>query len=172
MIPERRFHAWNRGFTTLELVTAIAVTMIVGAFCVKPIHGLLQRIKLQNAADGIKHYVLNARIRSVANPDRQCGVVFRLHPGTAKDDTVFAFLEKDPSDKRYVQGQDSLYLAPLVVRKRDRIRLSVPTGFPTEVVFRGDGSASVSARIAMNLNAFNDTLDILASTGRVKVVKH
>lgn len=156
----------------MEMMIAVIVILVAAAFCVKPVHGLIHRIKLQNAADGIKHYVLNARIRSVSSPDRPCGVVFRLHPGTATDDTVFAFLERDPPDKRYVKGQDSLYLAPLVVRKRGQIELSVPPGFPTEVVFRGDGSASSSARIALRLKGFSDTLDILASTGRVKVIKH
>lgn len=155
----------------MEVLVTVAVLLVVSAFCVKPLNGLIQRIKLQTAADGIKHYVLNARIRSVSSPDRPCGVVFRLHPGTAIDDTVFAFLERAPSDKRYVEGQDSLYLAPFVVRKRDRIDMSVPAGFPTEVVFRGDGSASVSARIALSLNVFKDTVDILASTGRVRVKK-
>lgn len=167
-----RFRGWNRGFTTIELIVAVIVILIAAAFCVKPVNGFLQRLKLQNAADGIKHFVLNARIRSVSNPDRPCGVVFRVHPGSTTDDTVFAFLEKDPPDKRYVQGQDSLYLAPLVIKKKDQIDISIPAGLPSEVVFRGDGSASVSAKLALKLKGFADTLDILASTGRVKVMKH
>jgi NAD(P)-dependent dehydrogenase (short-subunit alcohol dehydrogenase family) len=74
------------------------VVGVMAALAGKPLHGLIQRIQLQSAANGIKHVLLNARLRSVANPDRQCGVVFRLTPSQAQDDTVFAFLDATPDD--------------------------------------------------------------------------
>jgi hypothetical protein len=39
-------------------------------------------------------------------------------------------------------------------------------------VFRSDGSAIASGKVALTLKGFKDTLDVLASTGRVKVIKH
>jgi hypothetical protein len=160
------------GFTALEILAAVIVLLILCAVCARPLGGLLERIKLQNAADGMKHYVLNARLRAVSSPDRHCGVVFRFHPGTSTDDSVFAFLETDPPDKMFTQGHDSLYLSPMVIAKKEGITAGIPVGFPTELVFRGDGSATASAKVTLNLKSFYDTLDVLASTGRVKVVKH
>ncbi len=158
--------------TAIEIIIAVAVLLIVSAVCVKPLAGLMHRLKIQNAADGMKHYILNARLRAVSNPDRHCGVVFRFHPGNTWDDTLFAFLDRNPPDKLYVQGQDSTYLAPLVIQKQDKIAITIPAGYPSVVTFRGDGSASGSAKIALSLKGFQDTLDLLASTGRVKVTKH
>lgn len=151
----------------------MAVVIVIGvlsALVVKPLQGLMNRIKLQSAANGMKHALMNARLRAVANPDRQCGVVFRLHGSPTMDDSVFTFLERNPPDKLYVRGQDSLYLAPFVVKKVDQVVSSIPTGFPSVVVFRGDGSASASARVILSLKGLSDTLDVLASTGRVRVV--
>jgi hypothetical protein len=69
----------------------------------------------------------------------------------------------------YEKGVDSLYLAPFVISKnRDKISMSIPTGFPSVIVFRGDGSANASARIVLSLKAFKDTVEVLASTGRVR----
>jgi hypothetical protein len=159
------------GFTTTELLAAAAVFLVLCAVCVKPLGGVIKRIRLQNAADGMKHFVMNARVRSVSNPDRRCGVVFRLHPGSNMDDTLFAFLEKSPPDMHYVAGQDELYLAPYVIPRKQGITAAVPAGFPTELVFRGDGSASASAKVALSLGPFRDTVDVLASTGRVRVIR-
>lgn len=132
--------------------------------------GLIQRIKLQSAANGMKHMIMTARLRAVANPDRHCGVVFRLHGTGPANDSVFAFLETSPADKLYTKGRDSLYLAPFVVNRKDRIVTGIPAGYPSVIVFRGDGSATASAKIVLTLGSLQDTVDVLASTGRVKVV--
>jgi Tfp pilus assembly protein FimT len=155
----------------MEMIAAVVVLGILAALSVKPLNGMVQRIRLQNAADGMKHYVLNARMRAVANPDRHCGVVFRIHGAGGADDSIFAFLDSNPPDKHYVKGQDSLYLAPMVIPRNQGILADIPSGFPTELVFRADGSASASAQVELTLKSFSDTLDVLASTGRVKVIK-
>ena len=162
----RRFEG---GWSFLETAAVIIVVGVMASLAAKPLQGLMQRIKLQSAANGIKNVLLNARLRSVANPELQCGVVFRITPGQAVDDTVFSFLDATP-DKVYVRGRDSLYLSPFVVKGRDRITASIPAGYPTTVVFRGDGSANVSAKIVLTLMGMKDTVDVLASTGRVRVV--
>lgn len=162
--------ARQRGYSFLEVVAVILVVGIMAAFAVKPMRGLFQRIKLQGAANGVKHLIMTARLRAVANPDRHCGVVFRMHGSGPADDSVFAFLETSPADKLYTKGRDSLYLAPFVVNREDRIVTAIPAGYPGVIVFRGDGSASASAKIVLTLGTLQDTVDVLASTGRVKVV--
>ena len=100
------------------------------------------------------------------------GKRIRLRVINAAADTVFAFFDRNPPDKNFVAGQDSLYASPLVISRKEKITSQVPVGYPTVITFRGDGSASASGKIALTLKTFMDTLDILASTGRVKVTKH
>jgi Tfp pilus assembly protein FimT len=170
-IMVKRFSQGDSGMTAMEVTIAVCVILLLALVTAKPITSLVQRIRLQNAADGMKHLIQTARMRAVSSPDRYCGVVFRFHRGAA-DDTVFAFLDASPSDKHYVAGQDQAYLSPYVIPKTQKIISSVPAGYPTELVFRSDGSAIASGKVALTLKGFKDTLDVLASTGRVKVIKH
>ncbi len=157
------------GFSALEVLVVVAVIGILAGLCIHPLSAFLQRIRLQNAADNMKHYILNARIRAVSNSERHCGVVFRVH-AAPKDDTVFAFLEENPPDNIYTKGKDSLYLSPFVVKKSEAISSRIAVGFPALIVFRGDGSATASAKVVLTLKANEDTVEVLASTGKVKVV--
>jgi prepilin-type N-terminal cleavage/methylation domain-containing protein len=165
-----KFRVGEQGFTFLELVVALVVILILTAFSVKPVIAFLDKIKLQNAANGIKHLILNARMRAVSNVYKHCGVVFRVNPSSTGDDTVFAFLESNPPDFVYTPGQDSLYGKPFIVGNKSRVAMTVPTGYPTTIVFRGDGSANQSARIVVSMKNFVDTVKVLASTGKVKLV--
>ena len=160
----------RNGFSALEILVALVVISVLTALAIKPVTGLLQRIKLQNSADGIKHLILNARMRAVSNPNTHCGVVLRMHASTTIDDTVFAFLEDNPPDFVYKAGQDSLYGNPFVVEMKYKITTQIPSGYATVFVFRGDGSCNLSANVVLSLNAYHDTVSVLASTGKVKVV--
>lgn len=168
----RGFRAGCAGLTALEIVIAVCVVLGLSALTAKPITHMVYRIRVHNAADGIKRMVQNARMRAIASPDRYCGVVFRFHAaGSAVNDSVFSFLDANPSNKTWVPGQDQTYLSPFVVPRKQGIAISIPAGFPSELVFRADGSASASAKVVLTLKGIRDTLDVLASTGRVKVVK-
>lgn len=162
------FRRGNQGFTVTEILATVVVISILAAFSVKPVMALLEKIKLQNSANGIKHLILNARMRAVSNAQRHCGVVFKVNP--TGNDTVFAFLETNPPDNIYTAGQDSLYGKPFIIESKSKIAMTVPTAFPTSIVFRGDGSANLSARIVVTLKTFVDTVKVLASTGKVKLV--
>lgn len=150
-------------------MVVVVIIGILSAFAVKPITGFLQKIKLQNSANGIKHLILNARMRAISNAYRHCGVVFKVNASPV-DDTVFAFLESDPPDNIYRAGVDSLYGKPFVIEKKSQLAMTIPGDVPTTIVFRGDGSANVSARVVVTLNNFVDTVKVLASTGKVKLV--
>ena len=160
----------RNGFSALEILVALVVIAVLTSLSIKPVTGLLQRIKLQNSAEGIKHLILNARMRAVANPNTHCGVVLRMHASTTIDDTVFAFLEDNPPDFIYKAGKDSLYGDPFVVEKKYKITSLIPGGYPNVFVFRGDGSCNLSAKLVLSMNAYHDTVTVLASTGKVKVV--
>lgn len=157
------------GFTAMEALVAVVVLGIAAALIAGPVREMFDRIKLKRAADAVKHMILNARVRSVSNPERLCGVVFRIGEQAGMDDTVFAFLDAVP-DRRYEPGRDQDYLAPLVVRDREGVRAGIPSGYPRLLVFRGDGSATASAKIVLTNGRKSYTVDVLASTGRVKVV--
>jgi Tfp pilus assembly protein FimT len=174
MMPKAdSLYSGSAGWTVMQVVMTVCVILILSTVTAKPLSGLVRRIRVQNAADGMKHYLLNARMRAVASPDRHCGVVFKFHAaGSLLNDSVFAYLDANPPDNHYVAGTDQLYLSAYVVPRNQKITVAVPAGLPTEVVFRGDGSATVSAKVTLTLQGFKDTLDVLASTGRVKVTKH
>jgi prepilin-type N-terminal cleavage/methylation domain-containing protein len=157
------------GFTAMEVMISLIVVAIVTSLVMKPVTGILQRMKLQNTAEGVKHLLLNARMRAVSNSQRHCGVVFQLDPNPLIDDKVFAFMDESPFDNIYTKGKDTPYGNAFIIPKKYRIKASIPKNFPTVVVFRADGSANSSAKLALTLNNFIDTVDVLASTGRVKV---
>lgn len=160
------------GFTAMQLIVSAGVMLILSAVSAKPLSALIYRMRLQNAAEGIKHMIQNARVRSVANPDRRCGVVFDFYPTTSpKSDNVFAFLEGNPPDNIYTAARDQLYLAPFVIPRKQGFSVSVPLGYPTVLTFRGDGSALSSAKVLLTYKGMQFTVDVLASTGRVKVIK-
>jgi len=166
-------YSGSAGWTIMQVVMTVCVILILSAVTAQPLSGLVRRIRVQNAADGLKHFILNARMRAVSSPDRHCGVVFKFHAaGSLLNDSVFAYLDANPPDNHYVAGTDQLYLSAYVIPRNQKITVAVPAGLPTEVVFRGDGSATVSAKVTLTLQGFKDTLDVLASTGRVKVTKH
>jgi Tfp pilus assembly protein FimT len=160
------------GLTLIQLSMAVSVLVIMCAVTAKPLTGVFYRLRLQNSAEAIKHIIINARSRSISSPDRHCGVVYRLHASTSTlNDSVFAFLDANPPDNVYIAGQDTRYLAPYVIPRKQKIVAAIPAGYPTVLVFRGDGSATSSSRVALTLKNMKDTVDVLARTGRVKVIK-
>lgn len=160
----------NRGFSLIEILVILVMVSILTGLAIKPLNGFLQRIKIQSSADGIRRMLLNARVRAVANSFKHCGVAFRVSSGTANTDydQVFAFFD-DNANNIYEVGIDSLYGAPFLVRRRDKLFMTLGATTPTEIIFRGDGSANSSGKIILKLNTYTDTVVVLASTGKVKV---
>jgi Tfp pilus assembly protein FimT len=157
------------GFTVFEIGIVLVIVSILSGLAVKPLTAWIQRINAQKAADGLKHYILAAKSRAVSNANRHCGVVFKLHP-TGADDTVLAFFDKVPINNVYDKGTDSVYSRPYIIKKSEQITSTIPSPYPSVIVFRGDGSANASANIVLTLKNIKATVDVLASTGRVKVV--
>ena len=150
------------GFSALEITVVMVLVGVLSALAVKPISGWIKRVRIQNAAEGIKHLVIVARSRAIANPSLHCGVFFDVTTGAQK---ALLFLDRDNSST-YSASQDSAYLQPY--KMKDNIVLSIPAGSFSTLVFRGDGSANQSTTVNLTLGAMVDTINVLASTGRVK----
>lgn len=129
----------------------------------------VKRIQAKNAFDGVKHYMVLARSRAIANPGKHCGVEFRLYAANSKhNDSAIAFFDLN-GNKAYDVGKDSLYSKPFVFKKSEGLTAKAQGASPKVIVFRGDGSANASMKIDLTLGKFQSTLDVLASTGRIKV---
>jgi hypothetical protein len=86
-------------------------------------------------------------------------------------DSAFAFLDlSNPPNNVYDPGIDSTYRRKLVFKKSEGLELNLPGGAATAtIVFRGNGSANTSISVDLTLGNYTDAVNVLASTGRVKV---
>lgn len=163
---------WYRapgGFTVAEILVVLAVAALLAALAARPAARLLDGIKMKNAVNAIRQVTLSARSQAVANPRLHCGVVYRVNAGPGPD-SVWSFLDRSvPPNNVYDPGVDTRYQAPYVLDSKDKVEIAWAN--PATVVFRGDGSAYRSAKVAIRLGSRVDTLDILASTGRVRVIR-
>jgi Tfp pilus assembly protein FimT len=162
----------DAGLTLIQLITSVSVLVIMCAITAKPLSGVFTRIRLQNSAEAIKHILMNARSRSISSPDRHCGVVFAFHAANSPlNDSVFAFMDGNPPNNIYDNGADERYLSAYVIPRKQGIVASIPTGYPSLVIFRSDGSATSSAWVAFIIKTMKDTVDVVPTPGRVKVIK-
>jgi Tfp pilus assembly protein FimT len=162
----------DAGVTTFQLLMSACVVLIMCAMSVKPLSAFYNRLQLQNVAEAIKNILINARTRSISSPDRHCGVVYVLHAANSPyNDSIFAFLDANPPNNIYDNVLDERYLSAYVIPRKQKITAAIPPGYPTLVIFRGDGSSTSSSKVALTLKNMKDTVDVLASTGRVKVIK-
>jgi prepilin-type N-terminal cleavage/methylation domain-containing protein len=160
----------NHAFTALELVVAVVLVAILTALAVRPGMAFLARIKMNNAVNAVKQVIINARSQAVANPMLHCGVAVKIHSGTVADSILSFFDKSVPPNNLYNPGADPLYQRPYALRPADGVQII--SAAPGTILFRGDGSANMSAKIVLKFRQMEDTLDILASTGRVKVIRH
>ena len=159
----------SHGFSILEIMIVVLLIGVMGAFSVRPAKGYLQRIRLQNAAEGLKHYLMTTRSRATSNAFLHAGMVFKVKTAPTPD-SACAFIDRSkPINNAFDAGTDSLYKIGLEFKDKEGIQMSIPSGFPSAIVFRGDGSANASAKVVLTLGVFQDTVDVLASTGRVRV---
>ena len=157
----------NKGVTLLEVSMALTVLSIMCAFAFNPMRGYLRSIDFRNSGENIKRLIQTAQSRAMANPNIHVGIYFDR---TSKPNKAFLFQDKaNPADYTYDGASDPRYLQPEVLKKG--IVFQALAGFPDEIVFRGDGSAWKSMKILITDGTRKDTLDVLASTGRVRLGK-
>jgi hypothetical protein len=127
----------------------------------------LRNIEFRNSGENIKRLIQLAQSRAMANPNIHIGVYFDRAKNPNK---AFLFQDKaNPQNYEYDASGDPAYMQPEVLKRG--IVFEALTGYPEEIVFRGDGSAWKSMKILITDGVRKDTLDVLASTGRVRLGK-
>ncbi|MDB5104408.1 MAG: hypothetical protein JWP91_2097 [Fibrobacteres bacterium] len=152
------------GITLLEVMTVVGIILILTLAARSPISKYLKTMEQKSAVVGLRKLMQTARGRAMANPSLHCGVYFDTDSAPPK-----AFLFQDtfaPGSYAYDVGKDKPYLAPFALPKG--ILLFIPAPYPQSVIYRGDGSAFLSAKVVIVSADFSDTVDVLASTGRIR----
>jgi prepilin-type N-terminal cleavage/methylation domain-containing protein len=157
----------ENGFTFVEIIIAVGILGLITALSVRPMKSYLRRLEFQNSSQNLKHMVQMAQSKAMANPNVHIGVYFNR---ATTPNRVMLFQDlANPSTYNYDGNVDPAYLAPAILKKGTSILLV--TGYPDEIVFRGDGSAWKSMKVVLTNGTLKDTLDVLASTGRVRVAR-
>lgn len=155
----------ENGFTPLEILIAVVVVGLLAASSVRPMKNYLRRMEFRNSSQNIKHLVQTAQSKAMANPNVHIGVYFDK---ASSPNRVMLFQDKaNPAAYDYDGSGDPAYLAPAILKPGTSIQTL--SGYPDEIVFRGDGSAWKSMKVVLTDGTLKDTLDVLASTGRVRV---
>jgi prepilin-type N-terminal cleavage/methylation domain-containing protein len=156
------------GFTLIQLIVAMAIVGLLAASSLKFMVGIVDVFKQKAAVTTVKHMMLAARARAMANPAVHCGVYFALS-GSPRYIRMFEDIGK-PLDYTYDSTVDKRYGQP--AKLDGKVSLSIPPNtpaFPNVIIFRGDGSAWLSGKVVVTTGKRKDTIDVLAATGRVKV---
>jgi type II secretory pathway pseudopilin PulG len=152
------------GITLLEIMVVIVIILLLSYLAKAPMARFLKTMEQKNAVIGVKKMMQTARSRAMANPSIHCGVYFdmvSIPPKAILFQDTFA-----PGSYSYDPGKDKSYLAPFEL-PRGTV-LSVPTPYPPAVIYRGDGSAFLSSMLVVRSAVLSDTLEVLASTGRIR----
>jgi hypothetical protein len=153
----------SRGFSALEATIVVVLIGIAAIVARNPMRSYMKRLEFNKSVDNVKHMIMACQTKAMSNPGQHVGVWFG-------DSVVVPFLDKgSPSAYEYDRLSDPAYLQQAALKRG--VRLQKLPGFPDEIVFRGDGSAYKSLRIVISDGVLRDTLDVLASTGRVRVLR-
>lgn len=162
-----RLAGGERGFSIPEAMVVVVVLLVLAALARPALGSYLGNVKHKGAVSAVKRTLQAARSKALANPMVHCGVYFDV---TSVPNRIVVFLDThSPDAHAYDGGKDRQHLAPYVLP--EGVELSVPDPNPAAIVFRGDGSACISGRAVVKSAAFSDTVDVLASTGRIRVMR-
>jgi prepilin-type N-terminal cleavage/methylation domain-containing protein len=155
----------ENGYTLLEITVVVVIVGIMALLTVRPMKNYLRRLEFKNSSQNIKHLIQTVQSKAMANPNMHIGLYFDM---TATPNRVIMFQDKaNPATYQYDGNSDPDYLPPVALKPGTSFQAL--SGYPDEVVFRGDGSAWKSLKIVLTDGTLKDTLDVLASTGRVRV---
>ncbi len=168
----RFFHSSNslkneKGFTLIEISVTVILIGLLALLSKNPMKNYLRRLEFQNSVKNIKRLIQTAQSRAMANPNVHVGVFFDT---TSNAQKALVFIDKtDPTTYSYSGSSDPTYLQPEVLKKGTSFQTL--SGYPPEIIFRADGSAYKSLKIILTNSILKDTIDVLASTGRVRIGK-
>ncbi|OGC91110.1 MAG: hypothetical protein A2142_01075 [candidate division Zixibacteria bacterium RBG_16_48_11] len=150
------------GFTLIEMVITVVVLGLIAAMAVPDFMSAMQKLKLNAATRDIISDLRWARSGAIATR-QQIGLNFDFDN---KSYAVF-FDTDNPGNFEFVADEDS------VVKTGDLSSLGIgsSTFADSTVIFKPDGTCHSSGQIICNSsdNAHSRTVDVLASTGRIKI---
>jgi prepilin-type N-terminal cleavage/methylation domain-containing protein len=156
-------HNRQRGFSVLEILGVLVIVGILTALAIAPMDRYIKSLRQKSVLGEIKHMLISARSRALANPGVHCGAYFDLSTNPQK---IVLFNDNfAPANYSYDANRDKAYLTSYPIPQGFTVKID--SGYKPEIIFRGDGSAFLSGKILISSSAFTDTLDILASTGRI-----
>ena len=154
------------GFTLLEMIVVVVLIGISAALAVPSMRKFIVHNRLVSATNNIKLQILLAKNRSIMNTSVHTGVWF----DNVNHRTLVFF---DTKTLNTYSDSDQVYQAaetlPIGITIDSLSNLSAATTGSC-VIFRGDGSARDGGTIRLRSEFETRTINILASTGRVKVI--
>jgi Tfp pilus assembly protein FimT len=146
----------------------IVVVLVLAAIALPSIGGVARAMRLRSAVDAVKNQIFVARIRAVANPNVHCGVFFDV----AEARSLVFYDNGSGSEYSFDPAGDEVFGNTYSLPSGITFSLPSSNAFTNSaIVFRGDGSAKHGGSIEIKDADENTRLvDVLASTGRVKVV--
>lgn len=150
-----------------ELVVVIAVLLLLAAMARPAMGAYLGGVKHKGAVGAVKRTLQAARAKALSNPMVHCGVYF---DNLSQPNRIVPFLDTfAPGAHAYDEGRDRAWQAPYELPAGTTLEVVDPN--PSAVVFRGDGTAWISGRAVIRSADVTDTVDVLASTGRIRVMR-
>ena len=105
--------------------------------------------------------------RALADPDLHTGMFLDT---TGAPDSIFTFFDND-NDNYFTPESDQLFSRCISIPSTDT--LMITEGYPDVIIFRGNGSAKLSAHFQVKQgDRMTTTISVLASTGRIKSIKN
>jgi prepilin-type N-terminal cleavage/methylation domain-containing protein len=160
----------NPGVTFLEVIVVVLLIGVLAAVARPSIKPFLEGLRLRTASNAVKQQLILAKTRALGDPNVHCGVYFNT---ASSPDIVKTFLDNN-NNNVYDAGTDQIFMPAYVLPKTDTMKiLSNGNVDPNSIIFRGDGSAKASIKVCI-INSYRkcDTISVLASTGRIRIVKN
>ena len=150
------------GFTLIEMVITAVVLGLIAAMAVPDFFRAMQKVKLNAATRDVISDLRWARSHSISSRN-QVGLNFDF-----TNKTYCVFLDTDnPGNFQYSAGQDS------VVKSGSLTNLGSgsSTFASNTIIFKPDGTCHASGQVTCySTDSYHSkTVDILASTGRIKI---
>lgn len=159
----------NQGFTIVEVLTVVVILGLIAAFTIPSMIPMVENLKLQSAANGIRQKLLMAKTRALGDSRIHCGVFFDT---TSRPQSVYAFIDNETAGNKgsYDAGVDTRYMEPFELEPTVSLKIT-GAGTHRSIIFRGDGSTTVHGMLISveTKNNRKKNISVLPATGRIAV---
>jgi len=153
-----------KAFTMLEMMIVVVIIGLFASMAAPSFTSWIPKMKLKTDAREKVNYLRMARSQAISE-NQQYGIYF----DTDNNQIIFFKDTANPTAATYDAGMDSLVHDPICCESN--INFSGCSFSNSTVVFYSNGSASTSGSIVMtdSSSCDNYTINILASTGRIRL---